>query len=55
MEVEGRRGGPYATAVELTAEPEPERLEEKAYAAWIRPLADYERREAHEFQMSRYG
>jgi hypothetical protein len=26
-----------------------------AHAPWIRPLTDYERREAHEFACSRYG
>jgi hypothetical protein len=50
-----------------TAAPEAERLEERGnwvpggnstprtYPPWIRPLACYERREVHEFQMSRYG
>jgi hypothetical protein len=65
----GRGGGPYAAAVALTAGSEAEPLEEvcvlvssegtikpaHAYALWIRPLAEYERRERHEFAMARYG
>jgi hypothetical protein len=41
-------------AVELTAAPEAE-ADPKPYPLWIRPLACYERREAHDFEMSRYG
>lgn len=53
-----RRSAPYGGAARLTAAPEPELLDPKpahAYAPWIRPLSDYERREAHEFACSRYG
>jgi hypothetical protein len=42
----------------VTTTPEANRIEPESATApprWIRPLADYERRETHEFQMSRYG
>jgi hypothetical protein len=67
----GRRAGPYAGAVELTAAPEAERLERDqqtgsrpqpvfepatlTFPPWIRKLAEYDRREDHEFTCSRYG
>jgi hypothetical protein len=62
----GGCGAPYAgVAVELTAAPEADASKFKtvlnlnaaatAHEPWIRPLACYERREAHEFEMSRFG
>jgi hypothetical protein len=51
-------GGPYVTAVALTAEPEANLIDPKpaaSHAPWIRPLRDYERRERCEFQVSRFG
>jgi hypothetical protein len=53
-EASGSRPGPYVAAVALTAESEAE-ADPKPYPLWIRPLACDERREIHEFQMSRYG
>jgi hypothetical protein len=50
----GRRGAPYVAAVALTAEAEAERGA-PAFPPWIRSLAVYERREEHEFAVSRYG
>jgi hypothetical protein len=50
----GDRSAPYDRAVDLTAAPEAE-ADPKPYPLWIRSLACYERREAREFQMSRYG
>ena len=51
--------GPYAGApVDLTAAPEADRSDAPPLAApsrWVRALACYERKEPHEFQMSRYG
>ena len=47
MEIEGRKAGPYATAVELkTAEPESHPIEPKpgAQSRWVKPLSCYERR-----------
>jgi hypothetical protein len=58
MAIEGRGGEPYATAVELTAGPETELLDPRPAAAhppWLKPLGSYDRRETHEFQVSRYG
>jgi hypothetical protein len=53
-----RRGGPYAAAVALTAEPEAERLgpgPQPAHPPWIWTLAYYERRETSEIHGARYG
>ena len=64
MATEGEREGspPYAAAVELTAEeqPEPERIEPEptpaaAHAPWVRPIGDYERRETTLEEGLRYG
>jgi hypothetical protein len=54
----GREAGPYAAAIGLTAEPKAELLEPRpaaAHPSWIPPLSCYDRREIHEFQVSRYG
>ena len=55
----GRSGGPSAGApVDLTAAPEADRSDAPpppAPSRWVRALACYERKEPHEFQMSRYG
>jgi hypothetical protein len=64
----GREGGPYATAVALTAEaeadrveptaaPEAERIDPRPTGAqrWIRPIGDYERRVTSEIHGARYG
>jgi hypothetical protein len=54
----GGGAGPYAAAVELTAEEKPQRLEPKpavAHARWIRPIGDYERRETTIVEGLRYG
>ena len=61
----GGRGAPYdGVAVDLTAAPDPatqlrdDRSDAPPPAApsrWVRALACYERKEPHEFQMSRYG
>ena len=49
MAADGRKAGPYAGAVvELTAAPKPE-PDPKPYPLWIRPLAEYRRRERSEF------
>ena len=51
-------GGPYVTAVSVTAEPETNLIDQTptpAHAPWIRPLRNYERRERCEFQVSRFG
>jgi hypothetical protein len=57
--VEATRGGPYVTAVSVTAEPKANPIDQTpaaAHAPWIRPLSEYERRENHgEFQVTRYG
>jgi hypothetical protein len=56
--VEAEVGGPYVTAVSMTAEPEANLIDQTpapARAPWIRPLRDYERRERCEFQVSRFG
>jgi hypothetical protein len=56
--VEVDAGGPYVTAVSVTAEPEANLIDPKpaaSHAPWIRPLRDYERRERCEFQVARYG
>ena len=49
---------PRRAAVELTAGPETELLNPRPAAAhppWLKPLGSYDRRETHEFQVSRYG
>ena len=55
----GGRGAPYGgVAVDLTAAPEADRsdaLPPAAPSRWVRALASYERKEPHEFQVSRYG
>jgi hypothetical protein len=38
----------------MAAAPEPE-PDPKPYPIWIRPLAEYERRERNEFACSRFG
>ena len=54
----GRKAGPSVGAVDLTAAPTPERSDHGvaiATSRWIRPLADYDRRETTEIHGSRYG
>jgi hypothetical protein len=47
-------GGPYVTAVSVTAEPEnPKSAPE--HVPWIRPLRDYERQETTIVEGPRYG
>jgi hypothetical protein len=56
--VEATRGGPYVTAVSVTAEPEAKLIDPKpatAHAPWIRPIADYDRRMTSEVHGTRYG
>jgi hypothetical protein len=56
--VEATRGGPYVTAVSVTAEPKANLIDKPpaaAHSPWIRPLRDYERRERCEFQVTRFG
>jgi hypothetical protein len=52
------RAGPFAAVAELTAAAEAERSAPRpaaAHARWIRPIADYERRETSEVHGTRYG
>jgi hypothetical protein len=65
----GGRAAPFGGVAELRpAAPEAEVLERDqpnspefgrvsapAFPPWIRPLEEYDRRERHEFEMSRYG
>jgi hypothetical protein len=54
----GGGAGPYAAAVELTAEEKPELLDPRpavAHAPWIRLIWDYERRETTIVEGLRYG
>ena len=55
----GGRGAPYGgVAVDLTAAPKPiaaTPCRRPRPARWVRALASYERKEPHEFQVSRYG
>jgi hypothetical protein len=56
--VEAESGGPYVTAVSVTAEPEANLIDQTPAAAparWIKPIACYERRQRHEFACARYG
>jgi hypothetical protein len=49
---------PAVAGGELTTAPIAKSDDELTLAArprWLKPLAEYERRELHEFQMSRYG
>jgi hypothetical protein len=58
MEAEGGGTAPYAAAVELTAEPKPDRVNPEppgAPARWLKPLECYDRRESSEVHGSRYG
>jgi hypothetical protein len=55
MATEGEREGspPYAAAVELTAEEQPEPA--AMYAPWVRPISTYERKETTFVEGLRYG
>jgi hypothetical protein len=56
--VEATRGGPYITAVTVTAEPEANLIDQTpaaAHARWIRAIGDYERRETTIVEGPRYG
>jgi hypothetical protein len=66
MEVEGRgaaptraggRAGPYAAAGELrpAALESPDPTPPPAFPRWVRPLADFERRETTTTEGSRFG
>ncbi|MGC2782642.1 MAG: winged helix-turn-helix domain-containing protein [Roseiarcus sp.] len=49
---------PYAAAVSMTAEETLELVDPKpaaAYARWVRSIGGYDRRERHEFAVTRYG
>ena len=55
---EGYRGAPYGGVAELKATPEPEPVNPKsagAFPRWVRPLAEYERRETTVVEGLRYG
>ena len=54
----GRRGPPYDGVAQLTATPEAERVNPETapgHAPWIRPIAEYERRETTVVEGLRYG
>jgi hypothetical protein len=58
----GRRGGPYAAAVELTADPVTQPQNDcaspelpPARDPWIKPLSVYERKETTTVEGLRYG
>jgi hypothetical protein len=51
------RAGPYVGVAQLTATPEPERLEPEpdAKIRWVLPIGRYVRTVTSEFQGARYG